>query len=381
MNYKLRIMNYGARRKWAILIAAFLLLYLTPYTPYPSVAKAAGGIEVTPAVIDEKAYARDILERSITIRNAFARNARVYISVNNIDPSRGKTEFVDYQRADRTTSLANWIEISRGGIELSPGETRTIPFEIRIAPDAAGGEYHAALSIGEGSTREQAESTGLRAVTSVNIEILESIREKLDLKKFISDKVFFLKFPVSFSYVLENVGNRPLVPSGEIIIYDRRGNEVGALPVNGGAAQIEPEGEIQLASVWEGAQGMGRYKAYLQLEYGSGQRGSVTDSAFFWVIPLPFVLGIFLTFASVAGMLAWFVHAQYEKRYRQAHELVQAHMNALQRDRDEMAGAPPISSAPSIASSIAPAVTNEPLPQQTPRVRTISDIKSAKPRE
>ena len=379
MNQESRIKNQELRRGNAALVAALffvpaLLLYPIPYILNPSPVYAADGIEVTPAVIDEKAYARDILEKSITIRNNFARNARVYVSVNNIDPSRGKTEFVDYQRADRTTSLANWIEISRGGIELSPGETRTIPFEIRVSSDAVGGGYHAALSIGEGPTRDQAESTGLRTAAAVNIEVLESIREKLDLKKFISDKVFFLKFPVSFSYVLENVGNRPLVPSGEIIIYDRRGNEVGALPVNGTAAQIDPESEIQLASVWEGAQGMGRYKAYLQLEYGSGKRGSVTDSAFFWVIPLPFVLGIFLTFASVAGLLAWFVHTQYEKRYQ--HALVQAHMNALQRDRDERAGTLPASSAPSVAS----AVKNEPLPPQVSRVRTISDIKSVKPR-
>lgn len=325
MKQESRIISYGLRKRRVIFATtSFFIFYFLFLILSSSSVYAVEGLTVTPAIIDEKAYARDILKQDITFTNGSARKMTLYLSVNNIDSQEGKMKFVDYQNADRNTSLANWIEVSRGVIEVGPGETRTIPLEIRVNMGALGGEYHAAISIGEGSTRAEAEANPLRASTVlINLEVLENIHEKLDLKKFASDKIFFLSPPITFSYVLENVGNRALTPSGEIIVYDRRGNEVTSMPING--KSIEPNSTVNLASAWNGNTRMGRYKAYLSLEYGDTNKGSITDTTFFWVIPLPFLIGISGAFAVLAGSLAWFIHFQYEKKYHHLHELARAH--------------------------------------------------------
>jgi len=142
----------------------------------------------------------------------------------------------------------------------------------------------------------------------VNLEVLEDIKERLQLKKFIPDKVFFIGFPVSFSYDLENIGNRELTPTGEIRIYDRRGKEVGAVDVNYEGVVLGTETTEQLASIWESSGGFGQYKAILDLEYGSNQRGTLQDTVFFWVIPIPQILIVFGVLAALIIFLTLLWH-------------------------------------------------------------------------
>lgn len=280
----------------------------------------AASFIVTPAVIDLKAKARDILTESITLANTASRKLNIYTFVNNIAVEEGRQEFLDPSRADRETSLANWIEISRGVAELLPKEKKQIDFEIDVFLRAKPGMYHAFISFGEGSTRDEAEKniSSAPAVT-VNLEVGEDIKEKLQLKKFIPDKVFFSGFPASFIYEIENIGNRPASPAGEIRIYNRRGEEVASIEVNDKHAAIEPQSSLRLASVWSnGPQisstmlasvlpldgNFGRYKAILDLEYGATQRGTLQDTIFFWVIPLPELLMFFgfLLALAITGM-------------------------------------------------------------------------------
>jgi hypothetical protein len=201
-------------------------------------------------VIDEKVKVRDILKKSVTVTNSSNRKLNLYPSVNDINPQEGEEEFVASQNAaERSGSLANWIELSRGVVELGPGESKELPFVIRTHLDAAPGTYHATISLGEGSSRSQAEEAPPLAEVAVNVEVMADIKEVMQLNKFFTDNVFFSGDDVLFNYQLENIGNQELQPRGEIRIYNRRGEEVAAVDVNTEGKKFSPEQTAQLASM------------------------------------------------------------------------------------------------------------------------------------
>ncbi len=326
------------------ILICVVLLGISVFLLLPLMASAAS-LTVTPVVIDEKAKARDILKESLTLTNNTASKLNVYAFVNNIAIQEGKQEFLDPSRADQSSSLANWILFPRGAIELLPGEKKNIDFNIEVNLRAKAGMYHAMISLAEASTRDDAEKkiVGASSVSvnpntygisvGVNLEVLEDIRERLQLKSFISDKIFFSGFPVSFSYELENVGNRLVAPSGEIRIYDRRGREVASIPINDTRMNTDENPSLiatgenkKFASNWSGPEksssfsmlanvasalgvggGFGKYKAVLDLEYGAGGK-TLQDTVFFWIIPWKQIAVIFVGFLIFAIALIVLLH-------------------------------------------------------------------------
>jgi hypothetical protein len=81
--------------------------------------------------------------------------------------------------------------------------------------------------------------------------------------------------------------------------------------VNTEGDTFSPEQKAQLAAVWNSAQGFGKYKAFLNLDYGDSQRASVQDTVFFWIVPwkqlsIAFVIG---------ALLVVFLVFYYQRRY------------------------------------------------------------------
>jgi len=278
-------------------------LFSVGFALLPQVVEAAS-LSVNPVIIDEKVKVRDILKESITLANDTDRKLNVYTFINNVAVKEGET----------APSLANWIEISRGVIELLPGEKKRIDFEIRVNLRAKPGIYHAIISFAEGPTRDEAENklTGAPSV-AVNLEVIEDIKERLQLKKFIPDKIFFSGSAASFSYELENIGNQILAPSGEIRIYSRRGEEVAAIDANQDNAALDPNTTKQFASIWQSAKGFGQYKALINLEYGA-KNATIYDTVSFWIIPWQKILIIFGGLALIITLITCFLHRKYERR-------------------------------------------------------------------
>ena len=270
---------------------------------------------VTPAIIDEKVLPREIVSETITVTNLTESNVDVYAIVNNIDVSSGKQEFLNRADVELKDSLANWISVTRGVIRLSPGESRDVNVSINVNLNAEPGKYHAAISFMWGGSRAWAENNVKKGVaTIVNIEVADNVKERLQLGTFTSRELFFATPDVSFSYDLENTGNRDLVPVGEVRIYDRKGREVGAVAANKDGATIAPNETGQIASAWTATAGFGKYKALLDIEYGDSQLGTVNDTIYFWVVPWKTIVGLFLTLASVVGLFTYMWWGRYERR-------------------------------------------------------------------
>lgn len=303
------------------LLVFFVALSLLTFAPRAH----AGGTQdllVTPAVIDEKAKARDILKETITVRNMTNHVLQLYPSVTDTNVQDGSNTFNRAGDSEGlSNSLANWIELSRGMVQLGPGEERSIPFIIRVNMNAVNKIYHAQISLTEGETRAVADSKPPLGTVTVNLEIAADVKEILQLEKFNTGNIFFSGDDILFNYKLQNIGNQELLPKGQIRIYDRKGKEVAAVDVNKGGRTVSPEQDAQLASVWSAASGFGRYKAMLDVAYGSSQTASLQDTVFFWIIPWKQMLMMFITSLITIVVLALYFHRWLERRhlYKFAH--------------------------------------------------------------
>ena len=110
---------------------------------------------------------------------------------------------------------------------------------------------------------------------------------------------------------MRNPGDEPLVPKGEIIFYDTKGVEVASIPVNPNNIEIPPGGE----QVFQGhvpLDGLfGKYKAFLSVEYGTQNKASLQDTAFFYAVPLTTLLIVLGVFFFAVMLLSLYLHKRY----------------------------------------------------------------------
>ncbi len=280
------------------------------------VAHAAAEYEVTPMVINLKAEARDIIEREITIENTGTQNVTLYPTVNNIslEGSGEIHEFIPPVMSDRTQSLASWVEVSRMGIDIKVGETKTIPFTVRINPGAIAGTYHTFIGFGTGDNRDQAEQhvmSGKAGGTIVTLEIEEKKSEFLKLSGFIVDRFVTDAANQAAVYTFENPSGETLTPKGEIIFYDNRGVEVASVPVNEENVQV-PAGGTHVFKTQVPVENLfGKYKAFLSVEYGTKQRASLQDTSFFYIFPVKMLLIVLGVVMLLVAIGSWYVHKKY----------------------------------------------------------------------
>jgi hypothetical protein len=310
-NEKYTMGNFSSARK-SMISAVFTLAVFAVAIFFLPVFAHAADFSVTPAVIDGKGKVREILRYTVTLENTSDHLVSLYPWVTDIDSTGGRPSGGDLSGSrdvEAKESLARWVEVTRGVIDLMPGERREVPVLVRVHLNAEHGIYHAAIRFSHGSNRADAEMNSSNTLeTLLNIEVLEDKNVRLQLGGFLADKNFFVGDDASFSYSVENIGNRGVAPGGQIRIFDRKGEEVATLQANSDGKKIEPTEKTQLAAVWAAKGEFGRYKAMLDLEYGD--RGTIQDTVFFWVLPWGRMLSYFLLLAMLAVIAALLFHSR-----------------------------------------------------------------------
>lgn len=279
-------MNTHARKALRPLVALFLGCFALPFFA------AASGFEVSPKVIDVKGKVREISHHNVTLKATSPSVSTIYVWVVDVDQVKGDLAASDMSGLNANpldSSPSRWIEIPRS-INLLPKEEQTVPLQMQIPARAKPGNYHIAIKFASGQTQFEAlkcESCAEQVL--MNIEVTEDIREKLQLFSFTAAKNIFISPSADFSFAVENTGNRALVPNGKIRIFDNTGKEVGLVDVNADGRQVEPKGKELLAATWAAGGHFGKYKALLDMSYG--QRGTMQDVVYFWVVPWSKMLG------------------------------------------------------------------------------------------
>lgn len=277
----------------------------------------AAEVSVTPLLLDYTLEQREIKSEHITVTNPSDRQVmRIYASVNEITVGSGGEikSFVPPSMSDNSISITSWIEISRARIELQPGETKDIPVTIKINPKAESGSYHAFIGFGTGRNRDEAEKKVLNGTASgvlVKISLDEKRTDFLRLARFFISRFVTGSDNKAISYEITNPTDKPIVPSGEVIFYDSRGNEVGSTAVNPAAEPIAAGDTKRFEDSVPMPDGFGRHKAFLSVEYGENQLASLQDTTFFYVVPIKQLIIIFVSVLAVAILVTIVVSRRY----------------------------------------------------------------------
>lgn len=302
----------------------------------------AAAYKVTPRIIDVEVKPRDIFSRDITLTNNTNHNLNLYAAVNQVTVDEGGdiTSFSPPSVSDNTITPTSWVSITRGRISLSAGQTKTVPLDFKIHPQAEAGVYHMVVGFGAGHNRAVSEAQirdGSAPGTVLTISVDQERSEFLKLKRFLIDRFVIKPDNKAISYTLDNPGETNVTPTGEIIISNSRGEEVAAVPINPDKETLAP-GQETTYVIDAPTEGLtGRYKAFLTVDYGTEQLASVYDTAFFNVVPWQKLLILFIVVLAFAILLTVYLHRKMGGRheYEDEHEEVPLFIReSLSEDQD-----------------------------------------------
>ena len=280
----------------------------------------AADYTVLPLIVDHDVQPRDSISETLKVSNTTGQPIRLFPTVNEITiGSEGTVEkFIPASMSDNTKSVTSWIEVSRASLEIAPGDTIKVPITIHINPNAQPGEYHGFVGFPAGANRDEAEAKVLKGEapgTIVRLSLVEKRTEYLRLEHFSVDRFITGTKPAMATYELENVGGLPLTPSGEIIFYDGRGNEQTSLPLNTEQRVIGPGKKETFTMAVPKLGAIGRYKALLNVSYGTNERANLYDTTFFNILPIKWIIGTFVFLLLLSVILVLY----YNKRSTRHH--------------------------------------------------------------
>lgn len=295
-----------------VLIGTLLLFFLAPMIVDASVSTH----KVVPRVVDKTVSGRDIFTQTVTITNLKPYRMTIFPTVNAVavDGAGDIVELAAPATDDRTRSITSWIEVTQAGTDIDPEETIEIDIRVKVNPNVEPGEYHAFIGFGQGRNRPEVQEkvkNGSVPGVLLRLEVEDDAVEAIKLDQFSVDRFVGDVHNEAIHYVIDNPGETTVVPTGEIILYNTRGYEIGSIPVNPERKSVEPGTSISLRATAPTDGLMGKYKAFLNVNYGTSQIASVYDTAFFYVVPWYQLLIFFVCLIIFGVFITYRLHRRY----------------------------------------------------------------------
>jgi hypothetical protein len=272
----------------------------------------AGEYSVRPFLVDIVAQPRDVVTETVLLTNdSTSRKYVVYATVNEVslDTSDEIKKFVSPVMTDRSNTVTSWIEVTRGRIEIPPGEQKEVTLTLRINPQAEPGEYQAYVGFVPAPNRPAAEKIAMNDEADgvvVKITIADERKDSMKISAFKISRFITSENSRGIDVAVENMGDIASAPTGEIIFYDSRGVEVDSAPFNTDGIEVPPGKTVTIKGIVPVEDSLGRFKANISLQYGGNQRAALFDTTNFYLIPFNLLLmifgGIFIGAISVAFM-------------------------------------------------------------------------------
>jgi hypothetical protein len=199
--------------------------------------------------------------------------------------------------SDRSTSITSWIEIKRSRIEIPPNAEVEVPLTIKVNPFAQPGDYHAFIGMYHSDKRFKAEEAALKGEANgliLSVSLAENRQSLLRLSNYIVNRFVATDKNREITYTVNNPGEKAITPAGEIIFYDSRGREIESVELNDENRTINPGESVEFKEIIPLENKIGKYKAYLNMEYGETQMASLQDTAFFYMVPIRLLVVIFV---------------------------------------------------------------------------------------
>lgn len=297
------------------------LIILFVFLVLPVQTRAQLSIQVAPAIIEERLDLGETFTGEITVTNQEAEVRTFYFIPQNYGNS-----FTDSQPilTDESTpyELAPWIILNHTSAVFRPGETKQIPFTIKVPKDASPGGHFGGIvvSFSPEKPKETGAGTGFRIGTLINIRVPGAITEDLQLREFSTNKLIYAKPEVRFLIHLENFGNVLLRPTGPLEITDWFGKKVATLAVNSSGSGVLPRLSRAYEVLWQ-KEGFafGRYQANITLIYGEDAKKTINGVVFFWVLPLSIILTILGSLILISLLVFIYTKLYLRKKLTEIH--------------------------------------------------------------
>lgn len=291
----------------------------------PTDLTLAADLTVRPFLIDHTVEARQFVDEEVKLTNNTSRRLNVYATVNEIsvDTDGEIKEFVSPVMTDRTNTVTSWVEVTRGRIEVEPGETELVDLGFRINPNAQPGEYHVFIGFGVASKRHQAEAAARAGELDgvvVKLTIEDESKEYLRIAGFSIDRFVVTDNNKQVQIELENLGDTNATPEGEIIFFDASGAEIDAIPFNEDAVVVPPGERVTVTSQIPLGNELGRFKANVALQYGAKQKAALFDSTQFFMMPFHIIMLMLIIAILLALMIFFLLHRAMGHRYDDGEE-------------------------------------------------------------
>lgn len=258
-----------------LLIAVFSGAYSTAY------AQKTHG--VTPRLIEEETPPGTVIRETITVTNTHPYVINVFPSVHGL--SAGSEQRI-LPASD--TPFLDWTAMTRAAQRLQPGASTTIDVTFTVDRAAAPGTYQALLGFGQGIDRPTAEAAVVQGTAPAVVVRFAIPEPRVDTAAAASFRTApFVVFPeqAAIFYTVQNPSRESIVPQGEILIYNNRGAEIVAVPLNPDLVTIAPGEVFRFATTSPVVSWLGRYDARARVDFGTAQLASVTLQDGYWYVP------------------------------------------------------------------------------------------------
>jgi len=201
-------------------------------------------------------------------------------------------------------SLKSWISAPEV-VPVDAKDIQVVKLTFKVPLTALPGGHYAMITyqpnpdLKKGDQRQTANLIGQRVGTLLYLTVSGPITQKAEITKFSTDK-FIEQGPVTFSGSIQNLSDVHINPKGTVTIYGPLNNKVAEIPVEVG--NVFPEINREFKVVWNQKWGYGRYRADLQLAYGT-IGGILTTSILFWLFPIRLVIYILILIISVMAVI------------------------------------------------------------------------------
>jgi len=298
-------------------------------------AQSSAGIKISPVKTEEMVDPGEVFKSQIKVTNESGETRTFYVYLRDFksEGESGMAKLV-IPGTEEGYYLASWIDVSREGIELAPGQERVVPFTVNIPENIGPGGYFGAIILGTEPPRiyQQNEEKGAgmsiaqQTASLLLLRVKGDVFEEAHIREFNTDKDFYnTPFLVDFLIRIENTGNVHIKPHGAISIKNMFGKEVRVLKINENGGNILPRSIRRFnENTWEEKSAFGKYTATLGITYGvsvndGGQgKNSLVAVKTFWIIPWRIIIPVFLTLLFISGIFILLIKLYKNKAVKKA---------------------------------------------------------------
>jgi hypothetical protein len=251
------------------------------------------GLTVHPTNLDISSDTKQSSTGTLYLKNNTKQTVSIITELRNFTAS-GDQGGVEITSENTPFSLASWMKISPEKATLAPNEESKFTYTINPPANAEpGGHYGSVLF----KTVPGTNTSGVGAALSQEIASLFLVRipgnvvEKATIESFTPNKNFFENGPVDFTLKVKNEGGVHVKPAGVVTLTNTFGQKSN---FSFEGSNVFPGAIRQMLVSWNDKNSnflIGKYKAHLDLAYGSKSTQLFADTEFY---AFPVKLGLII---------------------------------------------------------------------------------------